>query len=146
MKIADIMNVNVSRIRVGSTVRQAAELLSTSQASDLMVVDAANNFAGVLSEGDLIRVTLPDFEEILASGEGLSAGLDVFIEKGNKLASRAIDEYVIKSPITVRPQDPVLRAATIMITKMIRRLPVVDDGQLVGVISRADICKGVINA
>jgi len=146
MKIGDIMNVNVSRIRIGSSVRQAAELLSTSQASDLMVVDAANNFAGVLSEGDLIRVALPDFEEILASGEGLSAGLDVFIEKGNKLASRAIDDYVIKAPITVRSQEPVLRAATIMMTKMIRRLPVVDDGLLVGVISRSDICKGVINA
>jgi len=146
MKIGEIMNVNVTRIRMGATVRQAAEILSASQASDLMVVDESNAFLGVLSEGDLIRMALPDFEEILRQGETLSSGLQVFIDKGRALASSKIDDLVIRAPLSVRPDEPVLRAATIMITKMIRRLPVVQEGQLVGVVCRADICRGIISS
>jgi CBS domain-containing protein len=88
MKVQDCVNLNPTRIRAGATVLQAAEVLSTSQASDLMVVDDDNNFVGVLSEGDLIRAALPRFEEVLAQGEGLSAARAIFEEKGSNLASK----------------------------------------------------------
>lgn len=144
MKVADIMNANASRVQLNATVRHAAEKLSASQASDLMVLDSDFKFVGVLSEGDLIRVTLPNFEELLTEGGSLAAGLELFIEKGQALADAPIEPYVIRAPVTVTPDTPVLRAASIMITKQIRRLPVVQDGQLVGTISRADICLGVL--
>jgi CBS domain-containing protein len=145
MKVGDTMNLNVARIRVGSTVREAADILSSTQASDLMVVDDQNRFVGVLSEGDLIRAALPDFDEILAQGGGsLTAGIEMFVDKGRAMANKLIDEYIIRAPLTVRPSEPALRAATLMITKMIRRLPVVEGDQLVGVISRADICRGIL--
>ena len=145
MKVGDTMNLNVARIRVGSTVREAADILSSTQASDLMVVDELNRFVGVLSEGDLIRAALPDFDEILAQGGGsLTAGIEMFVDKGRAMANKPIDEYIIRAPLTVRPSEPALRAATLMITKMIRRLPVVEGDQLVGIISRADICRGIL--
>jgi CBS domain-containing protein len=144
MKIGDIMNVNAIRIRQGATMRQAAEMVSTNQVSDLMVVDAENNFRGVLSEGDLIRAVLPQYEEIVRSGGSLSGAFELFLDKGKAIAEQPIEPLVIKSPITVSPQDPVLRAASTMISKQIRRLPVVEKGKLVGTVSRADICRAVL--
>lgn len=144
MKIGDIMNVNAIRIRQGATMRQAAELVSANQVSDLMVVDGDNGFIGVLSEGDLIRAVLPQYEEIVRSGGSLSGAFELFLDKGKAIAEQPIEPLVIKNPITVSPADPVLRAASTMISKQIRRLPVVEKGKLVGTVSRADICRAVL--
>jgi CBS domain-containing protein len=146
MRIGEIMNVNAARIRLGSTMRQAAEVVASTQVSDLMVVDEENNFVGVLSEGDLIRAVLPRYEELMGGGESLSSAFETFLEKGKELANEPIEKLVIKSPFTVSPTDPVLRAASTMIAKQIRRLPVVDKGKLVGTVARADICRGVLSA
>jgi CBS domain-containing protein len=144
MKIGDIMNVNATRIRVGASVRQAVDIVVASQASDLMVVDEENNFMGVLSEGDLIRAALPKYEEILRDGGSLTEALDTFMDNGRSLAGRPIAPMVIKDPLTVGPDEAVLKAAGTMISRQIRRLPVVSRGKLVGTVSRGDICRGVL--
>jgi CBS domain-containing protein len=147
MKIHDLMNVNATRIRAGATVRQAAEVLSGTQASDLMVVDDDNGFVGVLSEGDLIRAALPRYDEILSAGGGsLSDAFETFVDNGRALADGSIARLVIKAPITISPGEDVLKAAGTMISHQIRRLPVVADGKLVGTVSRADICRAVLGA
>jgi CBS domain-containing protein len=51
---------------------------------------------------------------------------------------------VIKNAIVVKPSDDLLTAAGIMVKKQIRRLPVVDNGQLVGTVSRTDVCRAVL--
>ena len=144
MKIADVMNVNAARIRDNGTVRQAAELLSSSQASDLMVVDEEGNFRGVLSEGDLIRAALPRYDEIIRDGGAIHDALESFRDNGREMANRPIDPLVIKEPITVSPHEALLKAAGTMISRQIRRLPVVSGGKLVGTVSRADVCRGVL--
>ena len=55
-----------------------------------------------------------------------------------------IDPLVVRDPITVHSTDEIARAAVVMIDRGIRRLPVVDDGTLVGTLSRADLCRAVI--
>src|SRR5512138_3529731 len=99
MKIADVMNVNAARIRETGTVRQAAELLSSSQASDLMVVDEDGNFRGVLSEGDLIRAALPRYDEILRDGGSIHDALESFVDNGREMANHPIGPLVIRQPI-----------------------------------------------
>jgi len=142
MLIGDIMNVNATRIRVTATMRQAAELVSQSQSSDLMVVDGDNNFVGVLSEGDLIRAVLPKYDELVKGGVGNP--VDLFVERGHEKAEAPIDPLVIRTPIMLSPADPVLKAASTMVSRQIRRLPVVEKGKLVGTVSRADICRAIL--
>ena len=144
MKIGDIMNVNATRIRAGATVRQAADVLVASQASDLMVVDEENNFVGVLSEGDLIRAALPRYEEILRDGGSLTDALETFVDNGRGLAAQPIAPMVIREPLTIGPDEALLKAAGTMISRQIRRLPVVSRGKLVGTVSRGDICRAVL--
>jgi CBS domain-containing protein len=143
MKISHVLMLNVVRVPLRSTIREAVDILSLHQVSDLMVVDDANRFIGVLSEGDLIRAGMPRFEEMVAEGS-LTSGFALFQEKGKTLANSPIEPLVIKNAITVAPTDDVLTAASIMVSKQIRRLPVVDNGMLAGTISRADVCRAVL--
>ncbi|HKE98505.1 MAG TPA: CBS domain-containing protein [Actinomycetes bacterium] len=144
MRIADIMNRRAARIRSDATLESAAELLVLTQASVLAVVDARNEFVGVLSEGDLIRCMMPDLDEVLATGASLQDAHRAFLESGRGLAGQPIHRLVIEQPITVAPGDEILQAAAVMIGRSIRRLPVVDRGKFVGTVSRADVCWGLI--
>lgn len=146
MNIRDVMNTNPARISVGKTLGEAAEVVRTSQCSDLMVVDDGGNFIGVLSEGDLIRLVLPKLDEIVAQGGSFSDAFDIFEDKGHAVAGSSIDPIIIRKPVTVSPGDPLFRAASTMVRMQIRRLPVVEAGKLVGTVSRADICSGILKA
>ncbi len=144
MKVEDAMNPDIQTIPHDATFLDAAAMFSQGHASDLMVVDSEQKFMGVLSEGDLIRRALPDFQEMLSQGQGMEASLDVFLERGRNMAGEKIESLVIHAPISMSSNTPLIKAATIMTAKQIRRLPVVDNGQLVGVITRSDLCWALL--
>jgi CBS domain-containing protein len=144
MRIRDIMTIYPVRIHIDATLHHAAELISLSDTSDLMVIDEEKNFLGVLSEGDIIRAMLPNFDEILAAGGSLNDAFTYFLHKGSELARRPIAPLVITNAIILKPDDEAAIAATTMIEKQIRRLPVVENGRLVGTLSRSDICRAVV--
>lgn len=144
MQISEIMNVSALRIRRTATMHEAADLVASSQVSDLMVVEDDGTFVGVLSEGDLIRAVLPQYDEIVAEGGSLKGAFEIFVQKGRAKAQASIEPLIIRNALSMSPNDPVLRAATTMIQKQIRRLPVVDKGKLVGTVSRGDICHALL--
>ena len=84
MIVREIMNINVTRILSGATMRQAAEISAMSGAADLAVVDEANNFVGTLSEGDLMRAALPSLSDAMAGGGNLSGGFEKIEEKARR--------------------------------------------------------------
>ena len=144
MKIGDVMNTTPTKIHKGSTFKEAATMVSRSQCSDLMVVGDDGVFVGVLSEGDLIRAALPNYDDLMRDGTSLGGAWKTFLEKGAELAGNSIESLVIGAPVTFSSTEELLKAASTMINKQIRVLPVVDDGKLVGTISRGDLCKAVL--
>jgi CBS domain-containing protein len=144
MLVSDVMSIKVVVISVDATMRMAAELLTLTQASDLIVVDAERNFIGVVSEGDLIRAVMPDFTEVVKAGGSLEAAKQMFLDNGRNLALDSIKRLIIYNPITVTPDEDLLKVSTVMVEKMIRRLPVVERGRFVGSISRADVCWALL--
>jgi len=144
MQVRDIMSINAIRILSGATMAEAAELAAISNASGLFVVDDENTFIGVLSEGDMMNLVLPEMHEIMDRDGDVRDSYDIFQEKGIKLGSELIDNHLIPDSITLKPEDPMLKAATTMAVKKMRRLPVVKNGKLVGTVSRGDICRAVL--
>jgi CBS domain-containing protein len=142
--VRDVMNVSPTSIAARSTMREAAELVSRSAASDLAVVDDDGRFVGVLAEGDLIRAALPKFDEIVSSGGSIGEAFEMFMLNGKDLAGQPIDRIVIREPIEVHPNDDLMKVAVVMVSRHIRRLHVVEGGKLAGSISRADICRAVL--
>ncbi len=144
LMVKGIMANQPARIRDDSNLRHAAEIVALSGVGDLMVIDRDGGFVGVLSEGDILRAALPNFDEILAEGGTLFDAYRLFLRKGQELSQRPIMPLVIRNPLVLHPDDHVARAATVLIDLQIRRLPVVENGRLVGTVSRANICQAVV--
>lgn len=144
--VRDVMQTEVACLDADATLAQAAALVAASRVGDLMVVDAAGAFVGVLSEGDILRSSLPDLDEILAAGGTLHDGYQLFLRKARELSGKPIARLVITEPFVLAPEDHVAKAAALMIDRQIRLLPVVDGGRLAGTVSRADVCRAVVEA
>jgi len=138
------MRTPAVRIDQDADIHHAAEVVAWSGVSDLMVVDSDDKFIGVLSEGDILRTALPDIDEIVDEGGTLDDAFQIFLKKGEKLAGLPITPLIIREPIVLDPANHVAQAATILVQKQIRLLPVVKDGILVGTVSRADVCRAVV--
>ena len=144
MLVSEVMAAFPAYIRLGATIRRAAEVVSVSEVGQLMVVDHDSRFIGSLSEETLVRAMLPGFDDVTAAGGTLADAFRAFLERGRALADRVIDPLVVRDTATVKSTDELARAAIVMIDRGIRRLPVVDGGALVGTVSRADLCRAVI--
>jgi predicted transcriptional regulator len=144
--VKDIMTTRTAQLRHDSHLYDAAEVVAQSGASDLMVVDYQDRFLGVLSEGDILRAALPDMDEILEAGGTLEDAYRVFLAKGKALSERLISPLVIQDPIVLSVDDHVAAATVILVDRMIRRLPVVEKGKLVGTLSRSDVCRGIVGS
>lgn len=143
-QVKDYMTVRTARIRHGSNIKHAAEIVALSRVSDLMVIDEEDHFRGVLSEGDILRSALPDIDQILEEGGSLDEAFDIFVSKGRELSDLPIAPLVIDEPIVVEPEDHIAKVATVLLDRNIRLLPVVSGGKLIGTISRSDVCRALV--
>jgi CBS domain-containing protein len=110
---------NVVTIAPEQTIREAIDLLVRHNIGAVVVVDAALNPVGIVSERDIVRQ--------LARQE------DLFDEPVSAIMTRNV--------ITAMPQDDLISVANTMTEKRIRHLPLVDQGKLVGIISIGDVLK-----
>jgi predicted transcriptional regulator len=144
VRVKGIMTVRAVRIRIDDSIHRAAEVIALSGVGDLMVIDGNNNFVGVLSVGDVLRAAMPDIEEIMEEGGTLEQAFRLFLRKGSELMYKPITPLVIRNPLVVDPEDHVAKVAALMLEKNIHRLPVVQNGHLIGTVGRTDICQAVV--
>lgn len=145
-RVADVMDTDYAWLHDGADLMEAAELVARTRVSDLMVLDDDGRFVGVLSEGDILRGALPDLDQIVAAGGTLADGYQLFLARARELSATSITQLVIEQPLVAHPDDHVAKIATLLVDRQIRRLPVVREGQLRGTVSRADICRAVVEA
>ena len=144
MLVRDVMSTEVCRVPATSTFGEAARRLRDAGWSELAVTDVDDMFVGVLAIGDLLRALLPDVNELDRLGASLEEAYEAFLEIGRDLVDQPVRRLVIAEPIVITPGAPLLRAATVMVSRQIHRLFVVDDGVVVGTIGRADLCMGAL--
>ncbi|HXG75885.1 MAG TPA: CBS domain-containing protein [Gaiellaceae bacterium] len=137
MKVRELMTPDVATVTPGTSLKEAAALLAERGISGVPVVDEAGTVVGVLSEADIV---------VRASGDPGRRGLLGWLlepEPGReeKLHARTVGEAMSSPAITIDADRPVHEAASLMVAESVNRLPVVDDGKLVGILTRADIVR-----
>ncbi|HEX4747653.1 MAG TPA: CBS domain-containing protein [Gaiellaceae bacterium] len=136
MKVRELMTENVVFVQPDAPLREAARFLTENRVSGLPVVSATGEVVGVLSEADIVAK---------ASGGTGHAGLLSWLfdpEIGeDKVAARTAGEAMSSPAVTIAPTRPIHEAARRMISDGVNRLPVVEDGKLVGILTRADIVR-----
>ncbi len=143
MQVKDLMATEVVSVSPRATIAEAIQLLLARKVSGLPVVDEAGDLVGVLSEGDLLRRI--EFEtQDLPSG-WLSR---LFRPGGTAEAyrlthGRKVGDIMSRRPVTIDASAPLGEAVALMERHRIKRLPVLDSGKLVGIVSRADFVKAL---
>ncbi len=142
--VRDVMTRSVLSVRPDTPLKEVAQLLIEHRISGLPVVDAAGKVVGVISEGDLlVKEQEPGAirHRPLARLFGESAATRRLIAKAE--ASIAGDAMT-SPPITIEPDALVGAAAAQMIERTVNRLPVAEQGKLVGIITRADVIRSFV--
>jgi CBS domain-containing protein len=139
MRVQDVMTVEVVTARRETSLKDAARELAERGISGMPVVDEAQAVLGVLSEGDVLGKERP-----AAPDDGGAAAR--FFRHEDPEARRALDARTVgdamSSPaITIEPHWPLATAAEQMVEQGVNRLPVVQQGRLVGIVTRADLVR-----
>lgn len=131
VKVTAVMTRPVVTIAPQEGVKEAARLLVAHGISALPVVDDDGTLVGLVSEADLIPMeTRPD---------PLSQATPLAPTAGS--APRQVADVMTRKVITVQADDEVAYAARVMIESDIKRVPVIQGGRLVGILSRGDLVK-----
>lgn len=141
MQAQDVMTTNVITVTPDTRVIEIAKLLLERHISAVPVVSDDGRLLGIVSEGDLIHELGQEgakrswWLDLLASPE---ARAEAYLKSHGRLAS----DVMTRSIISVAPDTPLPEIARLLEARRIKRVPVLRDGALVGVVSRADLLRG----
>ena len=143
MRAHQIMTKPVITVGPEATIVEAANIMLQKHVSGLPVVDSSGELVGIVSEGDFIRRSEIGTQRKRGRwlrfilGPGRSAA-DFVQEHGRRVA-----EVMTKDPLTITEDTAMAEIVELMEKNNVKRLPVVHDGKLVGIVSRANLLQAV---
>ncbi len=135
--VEEIMIKDVVIVRENNTLLEAAEILRKNRISGAPVLNENDELVGVISEADVLKVLEANkfpFPKLFHLLERKDIKKDL-----ERAIKTRVKDVMSKSPQTIKPDDTIYDAALLMHSKGFNRLPVVEDGKLVGIVARADI-------
>ncbi len=145
----DIMQTDVVTIGPDATVRELADLLATSKISGVPVVDAEGAVVGVVTEGDIVLqdagLHFPHYMQFLDSIIYLES-VSKFEERFRRTFGTKVADVMSTEVVSVAPDASIYDVATLMADRDVNRVPVLEEGRLVGIITRADVVQAIASA
>jgi CBS domain-containing protein len=127
MRAKDVMSHGVLSIGADASVLEAARLLVNCRISAMPVVDAGGTMTGIVSEADLMG----DTEDYVAARDGRPA--------------RKVADVMTRDVMTASEDTSIAQIAALMKVHNIKRIPILRNGAVVGIVSRVDILRGLIS-
>lgn len=142
MKISEVMTTGVISAREDDAVRKVIEMMVMRHCGSIPIVRETDRLVGIITVRDLLLPLYPNLGDYVH--DNVRARDFEAMEVGyGKMLDLPVVDIMTPDPMTVSPQDPVLKAASYMGLKNLRRIPVVDEGRLVGMVSIGDINRGL---
>jgi CBS domain-containing protein len=146
LKTKQVMTKKPVTIESGATIEQAAEVLRKNKISGAPVVaSSSGKMVGIISEKDLFRAIYPNLKDIIQH-IGLWLDRQRIKHAVDKKRNIKISKIMTTKVITAKPDTPVLKVGSQMLVNRIHRLPVVDKGKLVGIVTRHDIFNKLLQS
>jgi CBS domain-containing protein len=143
MTVRDVMTTPVFSVRSATPLKEVARVLVEHRISGVPVVDEDGRVLGVVSEADFLlkesgeRGRRPWFERIIGERPQSAA-------RKVKIGAVTAGEAMTSPAATIEVDRPTTAAASLMVERRVNRLPVVEGGVLVGIVSRADLVRAFV--
>jgi CBS domain-containing protein len=141
MKAADIMTRNVQSVSPDLPVEEVARFMLERGISAVPVLDGGGNLVGVVSEGDLMRRAELGTEKHRSWWLRLFVGDDYQAREFVKSHGRRVRDVMTRKVVTVTEDTPIAEIVTLMEEERIKRVPVMREGRMTGIVSRANLLR-----
>jgi CBS domain-containing protein len=149
--VADIMERDPVSVRPEDSVETLLRTLREHELPGVPVVNGGGRCVGIVTESDLVLI---DEEEDLRlplhidlfGGTIFLGPVKRYEERLKKAIAATVEDMMSADPVTVEPQTDLHEAARIIADRRHNRLPVVEHGRLVGVVTRLDVLEAIVSA
>ncbi|MDX3966903.1 MAG: CBS domain-containing protein [Bradyrhizobium sp.] len=138
------MTTNVISVGPDTDVRTVARRLIERRISAVPVVDHEDRILGIVSEGDLMRRPESDTERHPSWWLPLLAMPEEKARDYLKSHGLTAKDLMSRDVVTVAEDTPLVEVATLLVRHRIKRVPVVREGKIVGIVSRANLLHGLV--
>lgn len=146
---ADIMTAPPVVVRPETNMAEVASLLASRHFSAVPVCYADNTLAGIVSEGDIlkpfretVRARRDWWLGVIAEGEELPQDFLDYLRRDTRTAA----DVMVRDVYTAEEQASLPQLAEMMLNHGVKRLPVLRDGKVVGIVSRSDLVGAIVRA
>lgn len=140
LTVEQVMTRDVVSVQENTPFKEIAQIMHEHKVSGVPVLDERGTLRGIVSEADLLA-----FEEGHDASKGPRSFAELFIRRGRLAEIEAESERIraqdvmTRDVVTVEPETPLQQASKILLDAGVKRLPVVDGGRVVGIVSRRDL-------
>ena len=145
MNAADVMVSNVISVRSDTSVEKIAEVLLANRISAVPVVNDKDALVGIVSEGDLIHRVEAGTERHRSWWLELLTGKEILAHEFVKSHARKAADVMTHPVVSVKPDTPLGDIASLLEKHRIKRVPVVNNGKIVGIVSRANLIQALVS-
>jgi CBS-domain-containing membrane protein len=146
MKAADVIVSPVITVGPECSVQDLAEILLEHRISAVPVVSKNGDLVGIVSEGDLIRRTEIDTERRRSRSLALLIGSQPLAAEFVKSHARRVADLMTRDVIVATSETPLRHIAALLEKNGIKRVPIVSNGKVVGIVSRANLVQALATA
>jgi CBS domain-containing protein len=152
MKVEDVMTKKVITLKPTQTISEAVTELAEHHISGAPVMDENGKTVGIVTEKDILNAMKTRCKSIEMVYPSLSVVSVAFVEKDTmketmeaftEIASLKVSDIMVRDYVFAEKGTDLAKVVEVMSKKGINRVPVMDSGKLVGIVSRADIIKGL---
>jgi CBS-domain-containing membrane protein len=146
MKARDVRVAPVITASPNASIKSVAETFVRHQISAVPVVDDKGKVIGIISEGDLLHRAEAGTQSHRPWWLRALIGSDALADEYVKAHARKVADAMTRQVVTASPETPLHELAALLEKHSIKRVPIVENGQLVGVVSRANLVQAVASA
>jgi CBS domain-containing protein len=146
MKASDVMVSPVVTVKPSASVKEVAKIFLERRISAVPAVDDQGKLVGIVSEGDLMHRAEAGTERKHSWWLWGLIGYETLASEYVKAHARKVADVMTRHVITATPDTPLHEIATLLEKNAIKRVPIVKDGKVVGVVSRANLIQAVASA
>ena len=148
LRVRDVMTTQVITVKPTDTVRQAVIKMALDNVTGAPVVDNRNHVLGVISQTDILQLILKyqdKLDEEIHSEHLLSQPMDTDNQSADmtlinkEFSGMKVEDIMVRSTLYTTPDAEIVEALRMMMKMDVNRLPVLEQGILVGTVSRSDV-------